>query len=380
MDGTMPQGFPNMLRSPIIAILLVLLLVSASFAQAPPGPLPPKPGIKVQPAPPEKAQIKVKVSLVSAPVTVRDKSGEMVMDLEKKDFRVFDNAVEQRVEDYDLGGDPISLVIVAETSSRVEALLPAVRRTGILLTETVVGLTGEAAVVAFDDDVRLDLPFTSDHTRIGKSMEALRMGTSGTRLYDAMAQGVSLLKERPLNRRRVILVVAEAADTGSDRTLGEVLREAQVSNVVIYSATLSTTAAMLRAKPKQTGPYPIGPEGTFPLPGRAGRPQTPTTEQQDRTRLDLMNLLIWLVTRAANLVGDNALDLATMGTGGLNVGTFKDASIENAISAIGAELHAQYTLSYRPTGTDPAGYHEIKVDVARKGVTVRSRPGYFVAP
>ncbi len=376
----MLPSFQKMLRSPLVAILLALLFAGAGFAQAPPGPLPPKPGTKVQPAPPEKAQIRVKVSLVSAPVTVRDKSGEMVMDLEKKDFRVFDNAVEQSVEDYDLGGDPISLVIVAETSSRIEALLPAVRRTGILLTESVVGLTGEAAGVAFDDDVRLDLPFTADHTRIGKAMEALRMGTSGTRLYDAMAQGVSLLKERPLNRRRVILVVAEAADTGSDRTLGEVLREAQVSNVVIYSATLSTTAAMLRSKPKQTGPYPIGPEGTFPLPGRAGRPQTPTTEQQDRTRLDLMSLLIWLVQSAANTVGDNALDLATMGTGGLNVGTFKDASIENAISAIGAELHAQYTLTYRPTGTDPAGYHEIKVDVARKGVTVRSRPGYFVAP
>jgi VWFA-related protein len=365
----------------MLAVLLMLFFAGASFAQAPPGPLPPKPGTKVQPVPPEKAQIRVKVSLVSAPVTVRDKSGEMVMDLEKKDFRVFDNAVEQRVEDYDLGGDPISLVIVAETSSRIEALLPAVRRTGILLTESVVGLTGEAAVVAFDDDVRLDLPFTADHTRIGKTMEALRMGTSGARLYDAMAQAVSLLKERPLNRRRVILVVAEAADTGSDRTLGEVLREAQVSNVVIYSATLSTTAAMLRAKPKQSGPYPIGPEGTFPLPGRAGQPQTPTSEQQERSRhMDLMNLLILLVTRAANAVGDNALDLATMGTGGLNVGTFKDASIENAISAIGAELHAQYTLTYRPTGTDPAGYHEIKVDVARKGVTVRSRPGYFVAP
>ncbi|MCL4523972.1 MAG: VWA domain-containing protein [Acidobacteria bacterium] len=359
---------------------LLLFAAGASFAQAPPGPLPPKPGTKVQAAPPEKAQIKVRVNLVSAPVTVRDKSGEMVMDLEQKDFRVFDNGVEQRVEDYDLGGDPISLVIVAETSSRIEALLPAVRRTGILLTETVVGLTGEAAVVAFDDDVRLDLPFTADHTRIGKAMESLRMGTSGTRLYDALSQGVSLLKDRPLNRRRVILVVAEAADTGSDAPLGEILREAQVNNVVIYSATLSTTAAMLRAKPKQTGPYPIGPEGTFPVPGRNGRPQTPTTEQQDRTRLDLMNLLVWLVTRAANAVGDNSLDLAAMGTGGLNVPTFKDASIENAISTIGAELHAQYTLTYRPTGTDPAGYHEIKVNVARRGVSVRSRPGYYIAP
>lgn len=358
---------------------MVLLAAGAGFAQAPPGPLPPKPGAKLQP-PPEKAQIKVRVDLVSTPVTVRDKSGEMVMDLEQKDFRVFDNGVEQRVEDYDLGGDPISLVIVAESSSRIEALLPAVRGTGILFTETVLGQTGEAAVVAFDDDIRLDLPFTSDHARVEKALAALRMGTSGARLYDAIAQGVSLLKERPLNRRRVIIVVAEAADTGSEMKLGEVLREAQVSNVVIYSATLSSTAAMLRAKPKQTGPTPIGPEGTFPLPGRAGTPQTPTTEQQQRTRLDLMALLIWLVSQAANAAGDSSLDLATVGTGGLNVTTFKDASIANAISTIGAELHAQYTLTYRPSDTDPVGYHEIKVQVTRRDVTVRARPGYFIAP
>ena len=370
-----------MLRSIIVAVLLLLLVSSASFAQAPPGPLPPKPGAKVQPAPPEKAQFRVQVNLVSTPVTVRDKSGEMVMDLEQKDFRVFDNDVEQRLEDYDLGGDPISLVIVAETSSRIEALLPAVRRTGVILTETVLGMTGEAAVVAFDDDVRLDLPFTNDHTKIGKAMEALRMGTSGTRLYDALEQGVSLLKERPLNRRRIILVLSEAADTESQATLGEVLREAQLSNVVIYSATLSTTAAMLRGKPKRSGPYPIGPEGTFPIPGRAGQPQTPTSEEQDRSRhMDLMKLLVLLVSRAANAVGDNALDLAAMGTGGLNVATFKDEAIETAISKIGAELHAQYTLTYRPTGTEPAGYHEIKVAVSRRGLTVRSRPGYYIAP
>jgi VWFA-related protein len=371
-----------MLRSLTAAVLLLLFAAAASFAQAPPGPLPPKPGAKVQPAPPDKAQIKVKVSLVSTPVTVRDKSGEMVMDLEKKDFRVFDNEVEQNVEDYDLGGDPISLVIVAETSSRIEALLPAVRRTGIQLTENVVGLTGEAAVIAFDDDVRLDLPFTADHAKIGKALESVRMGTSGTRLYDALGEGVSLLRERPLNRRRILLVVAEAADTGSDAPLGEVLRQAQLNNVVIYSVTLSTTAALLRAKPQQSGPpYPIGPEGTFPVPGRAGQPQTPTSEQQERSRhMDLMKLLVWLVTRGVNTVSDNALDLATLGTGGFNVATFKDASIETALSKIGAELHAQYTLTYRPTGADPTGYHTIKVDVARRGVTVRSRPGYYIAP
>jgi hypothetical protein len=96
--------------------------------------------------------------------------------------------------------------------------------------------------------------------------------------------------------------------------------------------------------------------------------------------MDLMNLLVWLVSNAANTVGDSSLDLATAGTGGRNVPSFKDASIEKAISEIGGELHAQYTLSYRPTGTDPAGYHEIKVEVSRRGLNVRSRPGYYITP
>jgi len=60
------------------------------------------------------------------------------------------------------------------------------------------------------------------------------------------------------------------------------------------------------------------------------------------------------------------------------VNTFKDRSIEKAIDEIGGELHAQYTLGYRPSGDDASGYHEIKVEVHRPGVAVRTRPGYYL--
>jgi len=48
------------------------------------------------------------------------------------------------------------------------------------------------------------------------------------------------------------------------------------------------------------------------------------------------------------------------------------------VDAIGGELNAQYTLSYRPAGSDAAGYHQIKVTVDRPGVKVRTRPGYYL--
>jgi VWFA-related protein len=322
----------------------------------------------------------VKVELVNTPVTVRDSTGELVLDLAQRDFRVFDNGAEQRIEHFDLGGDPLSVVLVVETSSRIESLLPAVRRTGILFTQIVLGPTGEAAVLGFNDSVDKLLPFSSDADEIEKSVSSLRLGTSGARLYDALSEAVGLLRNRPSSRRRVIVAVSEAVDSGSETKLGQVLREAQLANVTIYAVGLSTTAAELRNPPKQSGPHPISPPGTFPLPPMPGTPQTPTSEQQRYGNIDLLALVVWMVQRAANAVGQNSLELAAVATGGLSLSTFRDRSIEKALDQIGGELHAQYLLSYRPAGTDPSGYHEIKVEVTRPGVKVRSRPGYYVAP
>ena len=112
--------------------LLVVALAAAGpvLGQAPTGPLPPKPGVAVQQPP--KNGIKVQVALVTTPVTVRDSHGAMIHDLEAQDIRVTDNGSAQKISHFDLGGDPISLVILVETSSRIEPIFPEIRKTGIL--------------------------------------------------------------------------------------------------------------------------------------------------------------------------------------------------------------------------------------------------------
>src|SRR5437016_956641 len=92
--------------------LLMLFAAGSLGGQAPTGPLPPKPGVAIQQPP--KNEIKVQVALVTTPVTVRDLRGEMVHDLEAKDFRVTDNGAAQKISHFDLGGDPISLLILSE--------------------------------------------------------------------------------------------------------------------------------------------------------------------------------------------------------------------------------------------------------------------------
>lgn len=370
------------------AILAGLTLFGSQLAlpQAASGPLAPKPGQAIQKAPQQAAQkpldqsIRVRVDLVNAPVVVRNAQGELVLDLVEKNFRIFDNGVEQKLEAFDMGGAPLSVVVVMETSSRIEPLFPALRRTGILFTETVVGENGDAAVIGYDDQVNHLQDFTSDHDAIDKTIANLKPGTSGTRLYDALSSAVGMLKNRPPARRRVIITVAEAVDSGSEEKLGEVLREAQLANITIYSVGLSTTAAEMRGPQKSGAPPSATPPGVFGQPPIPGTPQTPTTEATRNGNIDIMALAVWVVQHAEAAVKERPLEVATAATGGLYQSTVKDASIEKAIDEIGGELHAQYTVSYRPTGTNTTGYHEIRVQVVdRRNLTVRSRPGYYLS-
>jgi VWFA-related protein len=371
-------------------LLLAALLAGAAVtrAQAPEGPIAPRPGQTVQQTPPEaKAQVKVGVALVNMPVTVRNAKGDMVHDLDAGDFRITDNGVEQKISHFDLGGDPVSVVILIETSSRIDPLLPEMRKTGILFTQTVMGPYGEAAVVGFNDGVDKLQDFTTDADSIENTVSQLQLGTSGSRLYDAMAVGVEMLGERPQptpekpGRRRVLLIVSEAKDSGSEAKLGEVLRKAQLANVTIYTVGLSSTRAELRGRPKDKQPQPITPPGISSLPPPPGMAPTPGVQAATQGGgPDLLALAIWAVQHIKDEVKDRPLEVATTATGGAYLSTYKDRSIERAIDEIGGELHAQYTVSYAPTDSADLGYHEIKVQVDRRELKVRARPGYYVAP
>jgi VWFA-related protein len=361
------------------------LAATAVLAQSPSGPITPPAGTPVQQAP--QTKISTRVALVNTPVTVRSNKGEMVDTLEAKDFRITDNGVPQKVLHFDMGSDPLSLVILVETSSRIDPLLPEVRKTGIIFTDTVMGPDGEAAVVGFNDSVDKLADFTGNHDVIQNTVNKLKAGTEGSRLFDAMAVGVEMLSSRPQprptedapGRRRVMVIVSEAADRGSETRLGAVLRQAQLSNVTIYSIGLSTALAQMKAQPVDKTPQ-VTPPGTFGLPPQPGTPQTPTTEQQRYGYGNLMSLVAWAVTNVKNKITDHALELAAAGTGGAFISTFKEQSIEKAVDDIGGELHSQYSLTYTPTGTNQTGYHEINVQVDKKDLKVRSRPGYYLAP
>jgi len=354
----------------------MVFVASRARSQQTQGPIAPKPGEPVQQAP--QGAIRVNVALVSAPVVVIGAKGEPVLDLQQKDFHILDDGVDQKIESFDLGGEQVSVVLVFETSSRIAPLLPAVQKSAIVFTQTVIGPSGEGAVLSYDDKVNTLLPFTTDNDKIEKTIANLAPGNSGARLYDALSSAVAMLRDRPSGQRRAIVVVGEASDSGSEQKLGRVLREAQLSNIVIYSVGLSPTAAGLRAPPSQVTPPTGTPPGTFGGPSFPGTAQTPTSEQQYGGNIDLLGLSEWAVRNVKAVVKDRPLEIAATATGGTYQPAFREAKLDGVIDAIGAELNSQYILSYHPTGADNPGYHTLKVTVNRSGVKVRTRPGYFL--
>jgi VWFA-related protein len=361
----------------LVSLAALTAVVHPSLhAQQTPGPIAPQPGTSVQQPPP--GTIRRRVDVVRAPVVVVGAKDQPILDLQQKDFQILDDGVGQTIESFDIGGEQVSAVLVFEKSSRIAPLLPAVQKSAIIFTQTVVGPSGEGAVLVYDSTVNTLLPFSTDNDKIEKTIASLAPGNSGAHLYDALAAAVAMLRDRPAGQRRAIVVVGEASDYGSEARLGRVLRDAQLANVVIYSVGLSPTSAGLRAQPSQSGPPQATPPGTFGGPSFPGQAQTPTSQQQYGGNIDLLGLSEWAVRNVKAVVKDRPLEVAATATGGTSESVFKDSKLETAIDAIGGELNSQYMLSYRPTGADNPGYHQIKVTVDRPGVKVRTRPGYYL--
>ena len=304
---------------------------------------------------------------VIVPVTVTDKKGELVLDLAQTDFHVFDKGVEQTINRFDVDADPLAVALVIDANLRLQAMAPVIHGMGTIFTQTVMALSGEAAVITYGSTTEVRQPFTMDTDVVEKAIADVQFQWSDSNLYDAMAKGVELLKAQPAQYRRILLVVGESQDTHSDAKLSQVLRDAQRANISIYAIGPSSTAGDLRyGKDEPPGQRPPPTLKLPKLPPIAGTSAYTA-------------LAIWLLTRGTNEISNHQLEVAAASTGGIHYRALHQETIRTALDRIGGELHAQYVLGYAPN-TDPyEGINEIKVTVSRSYVRVRSRPGYYVS-
>ena len=320
------------------------------------------------------------INLVTAPVTVLGPDNRYVAGLEKEHFRVYDNNKQQEIIGFDISFLPISLVLCVQSSARVEGLLPKIKKTGILYSELVLGENGEAALIHFDHRVEVLQEFTKDSDKLKQALQNIRLGSDATRMADAVWRAIRLLRTRPDNHRKVIVLVSESRDNGSETDLGEALRDAQLNNLLIYSIQLSTVKGRLtrNTEPRRD----VFPPGVSARPTLPGVVNTPTSQAQSRVQAvpNVLPMIVEAVRGVKNLLFNDPLQLLTEGTGGKRLSPLTAEGMEESITRIGEELRSQYLLSYRPNNLHTGGFHEIRVEVTMDGLRTRTRPGYWLGP
>ncbi|MGB6484051.1 MAG: VWA domain-containing protein [Candidatus Acidiferrales bacterium] len=318
------------------------------------------------------------VNEITTPVTVVDKKGNFILDLQEKDFRVFDNGAEQHINRWGLDDHPLALALVVENSSHVDMMAREIRSNGIVVTETLMAEDGVSAVIGAGDTAEVRQPFTSNHDAVEKAIQDIRFADDDMHLYDAMLEGALLLEKQPDTSHRVLLVISEAQDGGSKHKLENVLQVAQRANISIYTIGLSSTAADLRDDPVKDAASEEGePENIPPGADPTERPGVPEGVGGGAC---LLCVAVWLVQRVTHIRKSHAMGAAVAFTGGAYYHPFKDRNIQADLARIADELHSQYVLSYQLQGPAQPGVHQIEVRVSRPHVIVRARLGYYLAP
>ena len=320
--------------------------------------------------------IRTTVNNVVAPVLVTDKAGMIVDGLQPHQFRLYDNNKEQNIQ-VDVTYEPISVVVAIEASARVEAILPQIKHLGTLM-QLVVGAQGEAAVIAFDHRVRLMQDFTNDADKIKVAINKINAGSQSSRMIDSVERAVYMLRKRPVNNRKIVLLVSETRDQSSEGRVRETLIDAQLSNVLVYSVNITQFAVRLTEKQVAPRPDPIDVTSrNLPM----GMPSTPTSVAQVygvQNQVQFIPLMKEIYVDAKRIFVQNPTTVFAKGTGGNEFSFVKQRGLEDAVQRIGQEIRSQYLISYKPNNSNEPGFHEISVVTENPALSAKTRPGYWL--
>jgi VWFA-related protein len=190
-----------------------------------------------KPAPPKEqrpdANIRVDTNLVLIPVSVNDPLNRPVTGLEKENFRVFDDRVEQKIVQFAMEDEPVAVGLVFDTSGSMGNKLNRSRLAAREFFRTSNGDQDEYFLVEFDNKPRLEVPLTQDTGQIESQLTFSRSHGS-TALLDAILLAVHEMKKSKKNKK-ALLVISDGGDNHSRYTAPEVQNVVRESDTLIYA-------------------------------------------------------------------------------------------------------------------------------------------------
>ncbi len=310
--------------------------------------------------------IKIDTDLVTVPVSVRDRGGRFIIDLQQGDFEIYENGIQQEVAYFATIDMPFTVVLVLDTSASTWSKLGQIRDAANAFVDQLPP-EDQVMVTSFGMGLKIQCEATTDRKKIRKAIDDTSKGLS-THLYDAMHKIMDKYLERLPGRKAVVLFTDGVDATSNDETYESNIRDAEELDALIYSIRYDTYDPSID-NGGQTTSQPLrlpGILGKIPLPlPSIGNVNVGGGGGAGSTRADYER-------------GQRYLEELAELTGGQVYEANKDLSyLRDAFSQIAGELSRQYSIGYYPTKKGTAGERRlIKVRVTRPEVVVRARPGY----
>lgn len=274
--------------------------------------------------------LRVETTLVVVPVSVTDKANHFVVGLEKQNFKLFEDGVEQRISQFSGEDVPLSIGILIDTSGSMMSRIGTSRRAVAEFLKTM-NPQDEAFLVAFSDHAKVLVPFTKNMDEVtAKLAEVNPEGT--TALLDAVNLGVETMAGAH-NPRKALLLISDGGENSSKYTQEQVNDAIQNADVQVYAM------------------------GVFdPL-----------------AKLSLL---------AGAISGPAFLAKLCEQTGGRVYAAGNYAALPTVARRIGVELRNQYVLAYSPAKHERNGeYRKVDVKVTAPpglpDIKARWRTGYY---
>jgi VWFA-related protein len=262
--------------------------------------------------------------------TVIDEKGRTVPNLNRSDFRVWEDGVPQTVNSVLQQDLPVSMGVLVDNSGSMRDKRASVNTAAFNLLKASNQLD-EAFIVNFSDRAFLDQGFTTDRVALDRGLSHFdSRGT--TALYDAVAAAADELAKHAKQRKQVLLIITDGEDNASHLDLRQAIRRVQnLGGPMVYSIGLLFDAER---------------------------------EEASRAR--------------------NALETLSQETGGVSYFPNSLQDVNGIAAEVARDIRQQYTVDYH--STKPArlgGYRVIHVEATapnRGKVIVRTRRGYYAGP
>jgi len=361
----MTMNCPRKMRL-FVLVQSLLFWTSIGFAQEPAAtpPAPPPSGAAQAPKAAAQSQIPPRIIVttktVVVPVTVKDHKGNLVPDLNKDEFRIFDDNVEQKITSFAAEAYPISMVVLIDNDLKrkdADEVEPSLR--------AIVGgmsASDEAYVCTFDQYFHEGHGFTRDQDKL---ITELRREDVSSKSPSSVAPAGG-----PFDGPTINGAPAPGAPMNDPSLIAIKGQPTKALDDAVYAA-----AMLLQDRPWQKRRKVI----LLISDGKNGAKFN--THKYDETRDELLRQGITVYCVA---VGSayferklNRLEEYAHDTGGEVFYGTSSENLEDSYSRISEQARNQYTLSFEPHGEHKDDYHSLEVRVRREGLTILTRKGYY---